>query len=532
MSDLNGNAKYWENRLVWNMYHYMEEAEDTADEITRLYQKASGWLTEQAKEVFEKYRKKHHLSEADARRLLNIIRDKTSVDDMIAALKNGDFTNKAELIAELEAPAYQARLEHFRQLQNQLDLVMQEVYKHERAVSTKFYADLANEAYYRSIFEIQKRGGLAIGFNHVDSKQIDSVLSMNWSGKHYSDRIWKNTRGLSETLKQELLVNLVTGRTEREAAEIIANKFGQSAMQSRRLVRTESCFISGELMAAAYEECEIEKYRYLATLDLRTSKVCRELDGQVFQTSERKTGKNYPPMHPWCRSTTVSVIDGECLEKMERRARDPVTGKTYMVPASMTYPEWYQKYVVGNNEAELEEHKVKRRSSDRKQHERYRQILGDEIPESFAKFQEMKYNEPEKWNSIKLSFRRKNNQNTAFESLQEPMQSNHIKKVLSGIGIDYGNAKIKIIRDPKLVGKGFYGWTNPNGKEVQLYPDAFSSREELVKTLGHERVHLEQIELFGPARDDSEAVYYERGPRFSEDYWWEEYRRRTNYDGK
>ena len=34
------------------------------------------------------------------------------------------------------------------------------------------------------------------------------------------------------------------------------------------------------------------------------------------------------------------------MARMERIARDPVTGKTYMVPASMTYSEWYEKYVA------------------------------------------------------------------------------------------------------------------------------------------------------------------------------------------
>ena len=140
---------------------------------------------------------------------------------------------------------------------------------------------------------------------------------MNWSGKHYSKRIWKNTENLAQTLKEEMLVSLLTGRTDRETAQIIEYKFGAGAIQARRLMRTESCFVAGELTARAYEECGVEKYRYLATLDLRTSEICRSLDGKVFLLSERQVGKNYPPMHPWFRSTTISIIDEKTLARSD-----------------------------------------------------------------------------------------------------------------------------------------------------------------------------------------------------------------------
>ena len=93
--------------------------------------------------------------------------------------------------------------------------------------------------------------------------------------------------------------------------------------QARRLVRTESAFVSGEVTAQAYEEAEITKYRYVATLDLRTSEICRELDGQEFAIKDRKVGVNYPPMHPWCRLTTIAAPTAEELANMKRRAVGP-----------------------------------------------------------------------------------------------------------------------------------------------------------------------------------------------------------------
>ena len=48
-----------------------------------------------------------------------------------------------------------------------------------------------------------------------------------------------------------------------------------------------------------------EEYRYVATLDSRTSPVCRDLDGQVFKYNQGPV----PPQHFGCRSTTVAVVN-------------------------------------------------------------------------------------------------------------------------------------------------------------------------------------------------------------------------------
>lgn len=348
-------SDYWARRQVEDMYHYMQEAEDVADQISKLYLKASRYLSLQADDIFEKYMSKHGLSKEEAVRLINTLQDKTSIDELLNKMKNGDNTSeeKKELRKQLEAPAYQARVERLRQLQNQLDRVMQNVYQQEKDFSTSFYVDLAQEAYYRSIFNIQQRANAAFSFNHVSAKQIDQVVNSHWSGENYSSRIWKNTRALAHDLKEELLINLVTGRTNREVAEIISNKFAQGASNARRLVRTESNFVSTELNFKAYEECGIEEYQFLATLDLKTSKVCRSLDGRIFQVSERKVGVNCNPMHPWCRSTTISVVDRALIDKMQRSAIDPATGKRIKVPRSMNYEQWYDKYVVKAGQSDI-----------------------------------------------------------------------------------------------------------------------------------------------------------------------------------
>ena len=394
---------YWERREARDMYNYMESAEKKADEIAQLYLKASRYIPTQADQIFDKYKGKYGLSESEARRLLNELKDKTSLDELLQKLRDGDSNDsRKELRKQLESAAYQARLERLRQLQNQLDFVMMRVYKQELQHNRSFYTDFANEAYYREMYNIQQRAGAAFSFAHISKDTIDEVINSRWSGENYSSRIWKNTKALAQELKEQLLLELVTGKTHREIANEIANKYAAGASRARRLIRTESNYLAGEMSFKAYAAAGIEKYMYLAVLDLKTcTTCCRTLDGKIFYTKDKKVGVNCHPMHPWCRCTEIAVLDEEWLKDMTRKALDPKTHKKIDVPLTMSYTQWYQKYVEGNLDAKLEEKRIRNTTSDRIQYKKYQEILCEEVPETLEEFQNMKYNEIEKWNHLK-----------------------------------------------------------------------------------------------------------------------------------
>lgn len=458
---------YWENRQARRMFEYMESAEQTADEISKLYLKSSRYISLELDEIFERFQTRHKLSEPEAYRLLNSLHDKTSLDELKAALKSGKGgMTKAEILAELESPAYQARLERLQQLQNQIDLTMNQIYGQEKATNTSHYVDLANEAYYKSIFDIQQRTGLGFGFNAIDSKAIDQVINSKWSGENYSKRIWKNTNALSRDLKEELLLSLVTGRTDRETADIIANKFAQGASNARRLVRTESCNLANQMEMQSYKECGIEAYIFVATLDLKTSSACRELDRKRFPVSKQQPGVNCPPMHPWCRSTTICDISDTELAQMKRRARDPVTGKTNMVPADTSYKEWHSKNVAGKPEAESEEKKLKNFASDRKQYNRYRQQLGDKyIPDSVTGFQNIKYNNKNEYGILKAQSKGMTYYNKAVN--KEPGITEYLKNTADQCGMEVAGIEYRIKDKDSYLSKIRRKFT-PEGNQYEI----------------------------------------------------------------
>ena len=88
-----------------------------------------------------------------------------------------------------------------------------------------------------------------------------------------------------------------------------------------------------------------KKYRYLATLDSRTSSRCRLLDQQVFEYGKGPE----PPQHFNCRSRTVAEIDyenlsrvfGRKIEAPRRRGFRP--SESGLVPAGESYGAWLAK---------------------------------------------------------------------------------------------------------------------------------------------------------------------------------------------
>ena len=85
-------------------------------------------------------------------------------------------------------------------------------------------------------------------------------------------------------------------------------------------------------------------YRFVATLDRRTSTTCHGPDEQIYPVDDYNPGTNAPPLHPHCRSTIVGSLKGNSKPKGERAARRDDEEYT-RVPADMTYQQWYNKYI-------------------------------------------------------------------------------------------------------------------------------------------------------------------------------------------
>ena len=348
------NEDYWAKRKANLIYEQMDKAERQADKFDDIYRQSKAYLDKQINKVFDKFQRDYGLSERDARHVLKNMKDQKDLNELRKVLEaRPNDPNIQRLLADLDSPAYAYRMKRLERLNDDLDRMRESIYHSEKKDSDVFYSDLMKDSYYKATFDLQQQTGLAYSFSNLPETEIKRLRGLKWTGEGYSDRIWENTGALASSAKDELLVSLMTGRSVRDTAQAIAERFEVGQNKARRLVRTESAFFHNQMEMLSYEDAEITKYRFIAVLDRRTSEVCQEHDNKVYDTDKAVPGVNYPPLHPWCRSTTIAHDDDIDYSKLERRARNPKTGKTELVPADMSYDEWYDKYVEKPREREL-----------------------------------------------------------------------------------------------------------------------------------------------------------------------------------
>ncbi len=219
--------------------------------------------------------------------------------------------------------------------------------------TTDFLKDSIKESYTETAFELQK--GIGIGEKMqvpYDERKLENILRTPWAsdGKNFSNRIWRDRTQLVNNLQKNLSESVIRGDSDTDMIQALSKDEKKAEFNTRRLVETESAFFDSESERQCCEDFGIEKYRFLAVLDMKTSDICQELDNKVFLEKDRQVGLNAPPMHPFCRSTTAPVIDEEFLTS--RRAKNPKTGEYDEIPPEMNYKQWKEKYVEGKENVE------------------------------------------------------------------------------------------------------------------------------------------------------------------------------------
>lgn len=181
-------------------------------------------------------------------------------------------------------------------------------------------------------------------------------------------------------MQNTLVQSLIRGTPQDKVVKDFAKKMNTSLNQAGRLIATETAYFTTQGEFDSLNNLDVKQYEILATLDRRTSDICRHLDGKIFNMSDKQIGITAPPFHCWCRSCIIPHTPK--LKGSKRAARND-EGKTYYIDGNMKYNDWKKVFV--DKTMTFEEWKNKRKDSIIK--EKIEQVA----KKNKIKFEQVKY---------------------------------------------------------------------------------------------------------------------------------------------
>jgi SPP1 gp7 family putative phage head morphogenesis protein len=370
------NRDYWQKRFILLEESQINKGTAYYHELEKQYRKAAGEIEKELSKWYARLAVNNELSIAEAKKLLD--RDELqefhwTVEEYI---EKGRTLNISDQWAkQLENASAKVHISRYEALKLQMQQQIEVLYGNELDSMDKFMRGIYTDTYYRTAFEIQKGLGVGSDFMRLDDKKVRQIIAKPWAadGSNFSSRLWKQKAQLVTELQNQITQDMAIGRSPQESIKAIKDRFKVSSGQAGRLVMTETAFFHSAAQKDTFNKLNVEEYEIVATLDNKTSDICRNMDGKHMPMSEFKPGITAPPFHCWCRSTTVPYFDDEFTVGETRAARNEETGKYYEVPANMTYPEWKKTFVDGDKTGlkevdgfKEESHRTKR--SGKKEH--------------------------------------------------------------------------------------------------------------------------------------------------------------------
>lgn len=336
---------YWRKRAEQIARRQFRTAEEYARELVREYRRAMASIERDLEVFYQRFADNNGIvSLAEAQRLL----DAGELQEFKMTLE--EFTAKAKDNADgrwtkiLDNVYFRTRVKRFDALQLQIQHHVEMLMGARQQGMRELLGHIYSETYHRTLWEIHRGTGIATDFSRITPRRLETVLNADFAGSNWSKRIWGDRDKLVRELRTTLAQGFIRGDSIDRMTKALAERMNVSLSNAQRLVATETTFIVEQATLAGYRESGlVQEYEILATLDNRTSDICRQMDGKRFKLSEAEPGVTAPPFHANCRSTTVPYFPDE-IDPGERIAKD-AKGRTIMVPGDITYTEWQERFL-------------------------------------------------------------------------------------------------------------------------------------------------------------------------------------------
>lgn len=298
------NKSYWLKRSEELDKVATKVEKEVMKELSALYRDAFRSIEKEVNDFMMKYAVEHKLDYATVTQMLtpiDLAEYNQKIEELYAMYRD---TGSEYIKIEIDRLNARAKITRLQALQDAINVELTKVTHEYQMTLEDTLIGLFTEQY-KEVSEL-----LGIMAPVINREAIKTIIEYPYAGKMFSDRIWDNKDALVKHIKQNLTAGIIRGDSIQKMSRQLKKDLNVLYYQAERLVRTETNYAMNQGHLKGYADSGVvEKYEFLAAIDSRTSKLCKNQNGKVYKLSDAVVGVNFPPLHPHCRSTVVPVLE-------------------------------------------------------------------------------------------------------------------------------------------------------------------------------------------------------------------------------
>ena len=349
-------SNYWVDRFTAEENRINELSKEQVKEAKKQYDIALKNTNQKIYEFYAKYAKENNISMYEAKQRFNkkeLKEFKMSLSEYIRKGQSLNISPDDRIIKELKNVSSRVHIERLEALKMEIKAEIDLLSKTMENNLDKHLRSVYRDTYYRSAYSIQKGLDKFSNIEKLNPELLESLVYKPWTkdNTNWSKRIWGNDGKLVNTLHTNLTQNIITGKPLKDIIDTIEERFNVERNIATRLIMTESAAYHSRAKERCMKDLGCEKYEVIATLDDRTSSICRSMDGKIFNMKDYQVGVTASPFHSNCRSVTAPYydkIEGDTNLRASRTEDDD-----YELVDVKDYQDWYNNYVEKKNKSSI-----------------------------------------------------------------------------------------------------------------------------------------------------------------------------------
>ena len=292
------SKKYWRERAERIMAIEAKKDDEVIEEVRKITSSTMSHLANEIYSFYAKYADAEGITVDEAKKKIRKTDIREFEDRVAQYVKNKDFSEKAN--AELRQYNTKMYVSRERMLMQQLSVIMANGTALTEVELEKYLTESVDR-------EVERQSGILGQSVRIKPNHVRAIVNADFYGQTWSERLWDN---MDETRKQVLKTvqnSLLRGRHPDEFVPELKKKLGVTTSDAKRLLITETARVQSEAQTLYYKDTmgEDEGIEFVAKLDERTSDECRHHNGDRIKVKDIVVGVNVPPLHAYCRSTTM-----------------------------------------------------------------------------------------------------------------------------------------------------------------------------------------------------------------------------------